>query len=137
MEITAINTNSVSTKGKFVFSKNLTYEEIDFINKINNTVLKKKTNTKILRFKPYDVLVSRNKQNPKLYELTTSYKSLWSDKPNDCFISFIHADGTNIINDINSFRSSLDWFNWFKKGQQGYNNGFEKFSAYLRELFNI
>ena len=92
----------------------------------------KKSNEQILRKKPYDILVKRNEHNLNLFEYWASYKNIYTDKETNCFISFVDKSKTFHQTNISSFRSSLNWFEDYKKQHNGYNNWFEKIVAYIK-----
>lgn len=137
MNIEKSSNQSINFKGKFILAENLTQKEIILVNKINNTLYDKKTNTQILRRKSYDIFVKHNEKNHNLLELSTYYKDLWTKEKLNCFISFIDKNDICHNQNIFCFRSSLNWFEAHKKHNNGYNNWFEKAIAYTKEYLNI
>lgn len=135
MKIQNNNHCNVNSKGKFIFAKNLAQKEIELVNKINNTVVNKTTNIKILRKKPYDIFVNQSKEKPDSLELTTYYKNIWTDKKTDCYISTIDKNKSDTKSTISFFRSSLNWFDDYKKKNNGYNNFLELVVAQAKEFF--
>lgn len=125
MIIQQIDNKQISYNGKFVLAKDLTAKEIELVNKVNNTIIDKKTNVEILRKKAYNIYVNRYKHNPELLECTTYYIDEFTKDKNKCWISFISKDEKEHKNNIHFFRNSLEWFKDYKKQHFGYNSWFD------------
>ena len=121
-------------KGNFILSKTLSKGEAELVERFNKFVYSKKNNLQVLKRKPYDIFVKKNDKNPELLELTTYYRNYWTKDKTDCFISFIHTDGTRLNSDVASFRSSLKWFENYKSEHAGYNSFFENIGVVFKEF---
>lgn len=129
------NTNCpVAFNGKFILAKALSKGEAELVERFNEVVCNKKTNLQVLKRKSYDIFVKRNEKNPELLELTTYYTNYWTKDKTDCFISFIHSDGSRLNSDVASFRSSLKWFEDYKFEHSGYNSLLEKIGVGIKEF---
>ena len=134
MEIKNNTSNVTSFRGNFILAKTLSKGEAELVENFNKIIYKKKNNLQVLKRKSYDIFVKKNDKDPELLELATYYTNYWTKDKTDCFISFIHSDGSRLNSDVASFRSSLKWFENYKSEHAGYNSLFEKIGVGIREF---
>jgi len=129
--IQKINQNNISYGGKFIFAENMSQKECKTFTDFINKVLDSKSNKDIIRKKPYDIYVYKSDRKSDMFRFFTSFKSVFSDKKRDVYISSLNLKN-NINGEIHFFRSELEWFEKYKKISCGYNNLREKILAIFK-----
>lgn len=118
--------------GKFIINENVSLKNKKMLNQFFNYKLKGKLNKRLLLFKPYNVSIKQIEAD-KL-EFNSSFKLPYTNKTIDCFISTFYTEKEYIESATMALRGSLNWFEDYKKKNNGYNNFIEKIMSNIRDI---
>ena len=118
-----------SFQGKFVKLSKFTPMEQADIDRFIKFSWKNITNEALIKKKPYDIFVLRNKKGD--VELRT-FMERGNVEPLDCYIETLRYGKNQDEINTRNFRNSIEWYENYKKEHYGYNGIWERIKLFFR-----